>query len=228
MQETWVWSLSQGNPLEDAMATHSCILAQNIPCTEESRGLQSMGSHRVKHDCTHPHMLLTTNDLKSPEEFHQNGPFLLLQSTVQAKVPGAHFPGIQNSKCKNLKLSGADLHPNRLKENGAFEWKCTNGIKSLDDFSFIFTSQLGIFNKMWLLFECKISQLELGYPSSSSFQSSPLLAIALLCLVDFYSSQPLPFLCLSLPAHQSQKHCLCRLQSISQVCPFSWFSGVFT
>ena len=32
------------------MATHSSILAWRIPGTEESGGLQSMGSHRVGHD----------------------------------------------------------------------------------------------------------------------------------------------------------------------------------
>ena len=32
------------------MATDSCILAWGIPWTEESGGLQSMGSQRVGHD----------------------------------------------------------------------------------------------------------------------------------------------------------------------------------
>ena len=32
------------------MATHSSVLAWNIPRTEESGGLQSMGSDRVGHD----------------------------------------------------------------------------------------------------------------------------------------------------------------------------------
>ena len=36
--------------LEKEMATHSSILAWRIPWTEESRGLQSMGSQRVGHD----------------------------------------------------------------------------------------------------------------------------------------------------------------------------------
>ena len=33
------------------MATHSSILAWKIPWTEESGGLQSMGSQKVGHDC---------------------------------------------------------------------------------------------------------------------------------------------------------------------------------
>ena len=32
------------------MATHSSVLAWRIPWTEESDGLQSMGSQRVGHD----------------------------------------------------------------------------------------------------------------------------------------------------------------------------------
>ena len=50
MQETWVQSLGQEDPLEESMATHSSILAQRISWTEEPGGLQSMGSQRVGHD----------------------------------------------------------------------------------------------------------------------------------------------------------------------------------
>ena len=35
MQETWVRSLCQENPLEEEMATHSSSLAWKIPWTEE-------------------------------------------------------------------------------------------------------------------------------------------------------------------------------------------------
>ena len=50
MQENPVRSLVGEDPLEKEMATHSSILAWRIPWTEESGGLQSMGSHRVGHD----------------------------------------------------------------------------------------------------------------------------------------------------------------------------------
>ena len=43
MQETWVRSLGQEDPLEKEMATHSSILAWEIPWTEEPGALQSMG-----------------------------------------------------------------------------------------------------------------------------------------------------------------------------------------
>ena len=44
MQEIWVLSLSQEDPLEKRMATHSNILAWKVPWTEEPGRLQSMGS----------------------------------------------------------------------------------------------------------------------------------------------------------------------------------------
>ena len=50
MQETQVQSLGQEDLLEKEMATHSSIFAWNIPWTEETGGLQSMGSQRVGHE----------------------------------------------------------------------------------------------------------------------------------------------------------------------------------
>ena len=50
MQETWVLSLGQEDPLEKEMATHSSTLAWKIPCTEEPGRLQSMGSQTAGHD----------------------------------------------------------------------------------------------------------------------------------------------------------------------------------
>ena len=47
MQEMWVRSLGQEDPLEAGMATHYSILAYKIPLPEEPGGLQSMGSQRV-------------------------------------------------------------------------------------------------------------------------------------------------------------------------------------
>ena len=50
MQETWVQSLGQEDPLEKGMVTHSSFLAWKIPWTEEPEGLQSIGLQRVRHD----------------------------------------------------------------------------------------------------------------------------------------------------------------------------------
>ena len=35
-QETWIWSLGRKDPLEEELATHSSILAWEIPWTEEA------------------------------------------------------------------------------------------------------------------------------------------------------------------------------------------------
>ena len=40
----WVQSLGREDPLEEEMATHSSILAWEIPRTEEAGGLQSVES----------------------------------------------------------------------------------------------------------------------------------------------------------------------------------------
>ena len=55
MQEIWVQSLGQEDPLEEEMATHSRILAWRILWTEEPGGLQSMGSQRVGHTLATEH-----------------------------------------------------------------------------------------------------------------------------------------------------------------------------
>ena len=50
MQEAWLQSLDQKDPLEKRMATPCNILAWKIPWTEEFGRPQSMGSQRVGHD----------------------------------------------------------------------------------------------------------------------------------------------------------------------------------
>ena len=50
MWETWVQSHGQEDPLEKEMATHSSILAWEIPWTEEPGELWSMGSLRLGHN----------------------------------------------------------------------------------------------------------------------------------------------------------------------------------
>ena len=50
MWEIPVQILSQEDPREKRMATHSNILAWRIPWTEEPGGLQSMGLQRIRHD----------------------------------------------------------------------------------------------------------------------------------------------------------------------------------
>ena len=48
MQEIWVETMGQEDPLEEEMATHSSIPAWEIPWTEDSGGaILFMGPHRV-------------------------------------------------------------------------------------------------------------------------------------------------------------------------------------
>ena len=49
-QEMQVQSLGQEDSLEKEMATHSSIFDWEIPWTEESGGLQFMGSQRIGHN----------------------------------------------------------------------------------------------------------------------------------------------------------------------------------
>ena len=50
MQEMWVRSQVQEEPLEKEMATHSSILAWRISWIEEPGGLQSMWLQRIVHN----------------------------------------------------------------------------------------------------------------------------------------------------------------------------------
>ena len=58
VQETRVQSLSREDPLEEGMATHSNVLAWEIPWTEEPGGLQSLGPQRVGHTEQLIHLLV--------------------------------------------------------------------------------------------------------------------------------------------------------------------------
>ena len=52
-QVTRVPSRGRKDSLEEGMATHSSILAWELPKTEEPGGLQSIGLHRVRHNGSH-------------------------------------------------------------------------------------------------------------------------------------------------------------------------------
>ena len=68
MQEAQVWYLGLEDALEKEMATHSSILAWEIPWTEEPGGLQSMGPQRVGQDrVTKTHTHTHTHTYKQPE-----------------------------------------------------------------------------------------------------------------------------------------------------------------
>ena len=50
MRETWVPSLGREDFLEKEKATHSSILAWEVPWMEKPGGLQSMGLQRLRHN----------------------------------------------------------------------------------------------------------------------------------------------------------------------------------
>ena len=80
-QAIWVWSLGWEHLLGKKMATHSSILAWEIPWTEEPGRLQSMGSRRAGHDWTH-------TQLYGNEKIHEKEPLVLnffLKQIKQAK-----------------------------------------------------------------------------------------------------------------------------------------------
>ena len=59
VREPWAQSWGREDPLEKEMATHANILAWEIPWTEESGGLQSMGLQRVRYHLATEHVLST-------------------------------------------------------------------------------------------------------------------------------------------------------------------------
>ena len=67
------------------MATHSSILAWRIPWTEETAGLQSMGSQRVRHDSAHS-FIYSPSSMKTA-----HGPLCLSLSFLStAEEPHGH------------------------------------------------------------------------------------------------------------------------------------------
>ena len=84
VQETWVWSWVQENPLEKEMAILSSILVGKIPWTEEIDRPQSMGSQKVRHDWAHTHTHTHTHTLHylPSNVFHKSYPLPLFLGRV--------------------------------------------------------------------------------------------------------------------------------------------------
>ena len=88
MQETWVWSLGQEDPLEEEMATHSSILALKIPWTEEPGRLHIV--HRVwraGHEWTTEYVHIYTRVSISQS-------CLTLWDPLDCSLPGSSIHGI--------------------------------------------------------------------------------------------------------------------------------------
>ena len=106
MQEIQIQSLDGEDPLEKGMATHSSTLAWRIPCTEEPRGLQSMGSQRIPQDrATNTFTVFTTSATWGPCLAHaaaaaakslQSCP--TLYDPIDGSPPGSPIPGILQAR----------------------------------------------------------------------------------------------------------------------------------
>ena len=84
VQEVWVRSLGQEDPLEKEMATHSSILAWRIPWTEELGRLQSTGLQS----------LTRLSDFTFTFHFHALEKEMATHSSVLAwRIPGTEEPG---------------------------------------------------------------------------------------------------------------------------------------
>ena len=81
-QVMWVQFLGWQDPLEKEKATHSSILAWEIPWTEEPDRLQSMGSQRVRRD-------LAT---KQQQQYHAAHPLPMQTQNLLPALPAAHLP----------------------------------------------------------------------------------------------------------------------------------------
>ena len=99
MQERWVQSLGQEDPLGKEMATHSSILAWKIPWTEEPGGQQSLGLQRVGYD-------RATEWLSAANYFHLEGQtaFTALTKRKQCRTFTC-WPGISCPCCSPTEIT---------------------------------------------------------------------------------------------------------------------------
>ena len=103
MQDTGVWFLSWEDPLKKEMATHSSILAWEIPWTGEPCGLQSMGSQRAIHDRAWTWKKNKTKNLPSSPAWATMGP-LHYPPCFHSCPLWVHSPQSQSDLFKNWYL----------------------------------------------------------------------------------------------------------------------------
>ena len=96
MWEIQVQSLGQEDPLEKEMATHSSILAWEIPRTEEPGGRQSMGSQSVEHNLATKHIMTVLawlwRDKKTPPSDMEEGLMMEVWCLLKNKEESGLFP----------------------------------------------------------------------------------------------------------------------------------------
>ena len=127
-QEMWFPSLGQEDPLEKEMATHSSILACEIPWTEEPVRLQSMGSQRVRQDWTGTHMYVGISE--SAVSWCRNDVFNGSCNPTDCSTPGFSSSKISHSLFKFMSIESVMLSnllilclPLLLSQHqGLFQW----------------------------------------------------------------------------------------------------------
>ena len=183
IQETWVQSLGQEEPLEKGMATHSSILAWESPWTEEPGRLQSMGSQRVRYDWAHSfcidfgidHLVMSMCRVVScvvgrghlPWPVHSLGKTLLAFALLHLVFKG------QTCLLLHVSLDFQLLHSNPLwwKEQ-LFVGVSSRGLISLHRFYFSFVSISG-----WSIdldyYDVECPALEMNGDHSVFFETTP-------------------------------------------------------
>ena len=100
IQETWVWSLGQEDPLEEDKATQSSIVVLRIPWTEAPGRLQSIGSQRIRHDwhdLAHIHATVHKDKVGLAEKWGHNEK-IFKSSHVPSRVKLVEFHRTQGSE----------------------------------------------------------------------------------------------------------------------------------
>ena len=93
MQETWVQSLAEEDPLEKEMATRSRILAWKIPWREEPSGATVHGvtESDITEETEHTHDYMSIESVRSSSHIFLCGPLLLLHESFHHPASGS-FP----------------------------------------------------------------------------------------------------------------------------------------
>ena len=121
MQDTWIWSLGQEDPLEEEMATHFSILAGKIPRTQESGGLQSKGLQRVEHDWAHKHTHRHTHtDTHTQTHTHTDTRFL---SFPHSAVVNNLWPMQETPDTGSISASGRSPGVGNRTHSSMLAWK---------------------------------------------------------------------------------------------------------
>ena len=108
MQETWVWSLGWEDPLKKEVATHSSVLACEIPWTEELGGLQSIELQKESHNWVTKQLLsgLCRLDEYPDRIFTQS----VLQHEFQKHFTHTFFHGCDEFHFRNIKKKNSYLY----------------------------------------------------------------------------------------------------------------------